>query len=94
MRLLFERNGLTNQPITLADISKAASDVAGHDLSAFFETYINKREALPISKTMQQLGLDLRGQSYAADMFLIEMPNATPRQLALRRSILGRWVTR
>jgi len=42
-----------------------------------------------MAETLAKIGLELRGQPYAADVFLIENPSADPKALALRRSIFG-----
>lgn len=89
IRLLFTRFGQTSKPVTEKDIVAAASDVAGHDLRAFFDHYVQARNDLPLAETFTKLGLELRGQPYAADMYLTEAPHATARQRALRASLLG-----
>ena len=89
MRLLFERHGLTRQPVSSDDIRKAASDVIGRDLSGFFDKYVAKREELPVAETLAKLGLELRGQPYAADVFLIDAPSISAAQRTLRHAIFG-----
>jgi predicted metalloprotease with PDZ domain len=89
MRLLYIRNGLAGKPLTDADFRAALSEVSGHDLGAVLDTYVDKRTELPIAETLAKLGLELRGQPYAADIFLIENPTAPPEALALRRSMFA-----
>ncbi|HEX3581059.1 MAG TPA: M1 family aminopeptidase [Thermoanaerobaculia bacterium] len=89
MRLLFTRFGLTGKPVTEKDIIAAASEVAGRDLQPFFDRYVHARNDLPLAETLAKLGLELRGQPYAEDMYLADASHSTPRQQALRASLLG-----
>jgi predicted metalloprotease with PDZ domain len=89
MRLLYDTHGRTVKPIALADIAAAASRIAGRDLTAFFDTYVTKRNELPIGETLAKLGLDLRGQPYAADMYVVPVASPSVRQTALRKSIFA-----
>lgn len=89
MRLLYARNGVTGKPLTTADVRSAVSEVAGSDLGSVFDTYVDKRNELPISETLAKIGITLRGQPYAADLFLIEDRAASPKALALRRAMFG-----
>ncbi|HEX3107581.1 MAG TPA: hypothetical protein VHU41_00700, partial [Thermoanaerobaculia bacterium] len=67
MRLLYERNGLTRQPLTIEDVAKAVEDVAHASARELLAKYVEQRNELPIAATIEQLGLTLRGQPYAAD---------------------------
>jgi predicted metalloprotease with PDZ domain len=84
MRLLYARNGLTRKPIATADIQSALEEVGGRSFAAFFQTYIAERHELPIGETLAKLGIEVHGQPYAADLFLID---AKPSEL--RRSMFG-----
>jgi predicted metalloprotease with PDZ domain len=85
MRELFTKHGLTGSAVALDDISAAASAAAGHDLAPFFAKYVETREKLPTAELMRSLGWELIGQSYAADMILVESGGPT----TLRRAIFG-----
>lgn len=89
VRLLFTRFGMTGKALTEKDVVAAASEVAGHDLQPFFDKYVHARNDLPLAETFAKLGLELRGQPYAMDMYLTEAPHPTPRQRALRAAMLG-----
>ncbi|HYI08163.1 MAG TPA: M1 family aminopeptidase [Thermoanaerobaculia bacterium] len=89
VRLLFTRFGQTGTPIAEKDIIAAASEVAGRDLQPFFDRYVHARNDLPLAETLQKLGLELRGQPYAGDMYLVEVPTPSAAQRALRTSLLG-----
>jgi predicted metalloprotease with PDZ domain len=89
MRLLYVRNGLTGKPLTMADLRAALSEVVGYDLGPVLDSYVDKRNALPIAETLAKLGIELRGQTYAADVFLIEQPSAPTKALALRRAMFA-----
>ncbi|MBV8518435.1 MAG: hypothetical protein JO197_13645 [Acidobacteria bacterium] len=89
MRLLFDRYGRARTPISEAELRAAASEVAGRDLAPWFEKYIHTREDLPLAATLLQLGLELRGQPYAADVYLINVAKPTPAQSALRAQFFG-----
>ena len=84
MRLLYERNGLAKKPLTVDDIRSAVETVAGKSYESFFKTYIAERNQLPIESTLAKLGIEVHGQPYAADMFLID---AKPSKL--RREMFG-----
>ena len=84
MRLLYERNGLAKKPLTVDDVQKAVDDVSGRDNAKFFDTYVLERNELPAAEIFTKLGLDLRGQPYAADVFLIETKPS-----ALRNAMFG-----
>jgi predicted metalloprotease with PDZ domain len=84
MRLLYERYGLVKKPLTLAAVQSAVEEIAGHSFASFFENYVSKRNDLPLSDTFQKLGIEMRGQPYAADMYLIKVKD-TP----LRRAMFG-----
>lgn len=87
MRLLYARNGVTGKSLTTADVRSAVSEVAGRDLGSVFDTYVEKRNELPIAETLAKIGITLRGQPYAADIFLVEDPAAPPNAVALRRAM-------
>jgi len=58
-------------------------------MGTIFETYVERRTELPVAETLGKLGFELRGQPYAADVFLIEKRPADPAAIALRRSMFG-----
>ena len=89
VRLLYARNGAAQKPLTTEDVRAAVSEVAGRDLSSVFDTYVAKRNELPIAETLHKIGIDMRGQPYAADLFLVPERSPKPKQLALRRAIFG-----
>jgi predicted metalloprotease with PDZ domain len=88
VRLLYTTH--SGKPITLADIASAASTVAGRDLSDFFQTYVVKRNELPLAETLMKLGLDLRGQPYAADIYIVPVASPTAAQSSMRQRIFGK----
>jgi predicted metalloprotease with PDZ domain len=90
MSILFERYGKPRKPITENDIRAAVNEVAGRDLSAFFEQYLHARNELPLAETFAKLGLELRGQPYAADMYVVEMPAPSAAQKELRAQMFGK----
>jgi len=85
MRLLYVRNALAKKPLTPADFRAALSEVAGRELGSVIDEYVDKRNELPIGETLGKMGIELRGQPYAADVFLIEKQSAN----AVRRAIFG-----
>jgi predicted metalloprotease with PDZ domain len=89
MRLLFDRFGRTHKPVSEADIRAAASEVAGRDLAPWFEKYVHQREDLPLAATLNQLGFELRGQPYAADVYLVDVAKPTAAQSLLRAQFFG-----
>jgi predicted metalloprotease with PDZ domain len=89
VRRLYETHGQQGKPIALADIAAAASSVAGRDLSTFFEKFVTQRNELPLGETLAKAGLDLRGQPYAGDMYVVPVTPPTARQLAMRKSLFG-----
>ena len=84
MSLLYDRNGLAKKPLTVDDIRSAVEEIARRPFADFFQTYVMQRNALPIEKTLAKLGIEMHGQPYAADMFLIDA-KPTP----LRRAMFG-----
>ena len=84
MRLLYERYGLVKKPLTLAAVQSAVEEIAGRSFAAFFENYVSKRNDLPLSDTFQKLGIEMRGQPYAADMYLINVKETSLRRAMFR----------
>ena len=60
MRLLYERYALPKPGFTPDDAVKAASEVAGTDLSGFFHRYITGKEALPYQTYFSYAGVDVQ----------------------------------
>jgi predicted metalloprotease with PDZ domain len=60
MRLLYERYALPKPGFTPEDAVKAASEVAGTDLSEFFHRYITGKEALPYQTYFGYAGVDVQ----------------------------------
>jgi predicted metalloprotease with PDZ domain len=87
--LLFQRHGVSGRPLTERDVQRAVSDVAGRDMAPFFARYVDAHEALPLRETLGALGLSLRGQPYAADLYLTDVDRPSRAQLRLRTELFG-----
>ena len=61
MRLLMRRYGLPKPGFVHGDIRRAVNEVAGRDLSGWFNRYVADREAYPIEATLKKAGLDVEG---------------------------------
>ena len=84
MRLLYERHGLAKQPLTVAAVQATVEEIGGHSYADFFQNYVLKRNELPVSDTLRKLGVEMRGQPYAADMYLVNVKDTD-----LRRKMFG-----
>lgn len=85
MALLYDRYGLTRQPYTYDDVIRAASDVAGTDVSEFFRRYIAGLERMPIERWLVMLGFEPLVQDYAEELYLIDRGSTPLRASWLRQ---------
>ena len=77
---------LQGRGYTELDVERAASEVAGEDLHAWFERYVGGTDDLDYDAALAKLGLRLvRGDTWRID----ELPNATPDQRRIREG----WVS-
>jgi len=58
-RLLWDRFGRAERPITDADVRAAAAEIAGKPLTAFFEHYVRGTEDLQLTAWLERAGLDV-----------------------------------
>ena len=65
MRLLYLRYALPKPGFEPDDPARAASEIAGHDMSGFFRSYISGKEALPYEQYFGYAGLRVARESQA-----------------------------
>ena len=75
MRLLLQRHNPPKPGYGEDEIRATVSEVAGNDLSAFYDVLTRSTEEMPFSESLGYAGLDTS---------LRPLPNATPEQIALR----------
>ena len=80
MRLLMARHNLPKPGYGEDEIRNVVSEVAGQDLSAFYDTLARSTQEMPFAECLGYAGLDLD---------LHPLPDATPEQIALRKSWAG-----
>ncbi|CAN5278146.1 hypothetical protein BH09BAC6_BH09BAC6_11210 [soil metagenome] len=84
MREMYTRYGKTTVPYKYDDIIKVCSEIAGHDLSAFFTAYISGTQLIPLDKYLGYAGLQA---SQGGDIQL--NANATTAEKDLLKTLLG-----
>ena len=60
MRLMYSRYALPKAGFEPADAVRAASEVAGADMSAFFERYVTGKDALPYQRDFAYAGIEVQ----------------------------------
>ena len=75
--------------IILADINRIASDLAGKDLSPFFDVYVEGVELISLSASLRRMGLDLTWTGGGGRASIRRIREAGPEARRLRRFILG-----
>lgn len=78
MKVLYRRRLLT-----LADVRRAVSTIAGRPMDSFFDMHIQGREVLPLAESLQLAGLELRTEiaelpeAVAVTATLLQCPSVT-----------------
>jgi len=62
--------------------------VAGADLAAFFASYVDGRETLPLAELVEQFGYVLV-ENLQGEMFLVRPERSTPVQESMRKALFG-----
>ena len=88
LKLMYQRRAVLDQPWTWPDLIQAATDVAGSDMGPFFTNYVAGLEPLPLDPALKRLGFLLVGQTYAAEMYVLPDPAATPEARARGQTYL------
>ncbi|MCL6566899.1 MAG: PDZ domain-containing protein [Acidobacteriia bacterium] len=70
MRLLYERHALPRPGFTPEDAVRAASEIAGKDLSEFFRRYVEGREPLPYEEYFGYAGIEVERVPQSAQPWL------------------------
>lgn len=76
-RLMFTRFGLTGKEWTPRDLVHVSSEVAGTDLSAFFEKYISSSNPLPVKECLAAAGFDGSILNFSGEAYVTPKPNPT-----------------
>ncbi|MDH3492431.1 MAG: hypothetical protein OEM82_02690 [Acidobacteriota bacterium] len=83
MRKMFEK--YTETSYEYEDLVATASEVAGEDISGFFRSYVDGKEAIPIEENLNKIGYKVYGVIYEAEMYLIPQKPTGLRELWLRK---------
>jgi predicted metalloprotease with PDZ domain len=77
-RLMFTRFDLTGKQWTPEDLVQSASEVAGTDLSSFFQKYIVVPSPLPVQECLATAGFDASILNYSGEAFVTPKQNPSP----------------
>ncbi len=85
MRAMFKKYRET--PYKYSDLVATASEVAGEDISSFFNTYVDGKETVPVEKNLNKIGYKVYDVVYEAEMYLVLQEKSELRNLWLRNKI-------
>ena len=85
MRQMYDEFAKTDRKYTLADIRRLAGAVAGADLSALFQRYVEGTELIPLDAYLSPLGLEVAG---GKELAIRKKPQPTAGQQRLLEQIL------
>ena len=77
---MFEKFGITGKQWKPQDLVRVSSEVAGTDLSSFFEKYIADANPLPVQECLANAGFDGLILDYGGEANVT--PTANPNRLA------------
>ncbi len=84
---LYNQYGKTNTPYELANVITSANQVAGKNLTPFFDDYVTGTKRIPVTEYLADMGLQLDG--YMEDVYISAAENPTTQQLEIKKGILG-----
>lgn len=89
MRLLYERFGLTGKPYSYDDLVKAAGEIVGRDMSAFFRKYVEGSELAPVEDYLRRAGFDGYLVPDDGEIYIKKSFAATAKQSAIQRGLFS-----
>jgi predicted metalloprotease with PDZ domain len=89
MRKLWERYGLTAQPLTYVDVVNTVGDVMGHDMTQFFQDYVGGTQELPFRDDLARIGVAAYDQPFGGEAYLTIEPHAGAQQQAYEAFMSG-----
>jgi predicted metalloprotease with PDZ domain len=75
--IMERRFGSTGTKYTPDDLRRAASEVAGTDLTAFFSRYIASTEPLPVKECLSDAGFDASIVDYGGEVYVRQLDEAS-----------------
>jgi predicted metalloprotease with PDZ domain len=87
-RLMESRFGLTVTEYTSEDLQRAASEVAGINLAAFFSHYIASPESLPVKECLSDAGFEASIVDYGGEVYLNRVLTPSPMARSIRQQLL------
>jgi predicted metalloprotease with PDZ domain len=88
-RLMESRFGLTGKEYSPEDLQRAASAVAGTDLTGFFSRYIASPESLPVKECLLEAGFGASIVDYGGEVYISPMLSPSASALAIRRRLFN-----
>lgn len=87
LRILYRDFARAGKTYTNDDLRRIASELAGRDLTAFFDEHVHGGALVDHGPVFAALGLQL--DAMLEEIYLTPAPDATPDQRALREALLG-----
>ncbi len=88
MNIMYSKFGKNKLPYKYEDIIKVSSEIAGTDLSGFFNAYISGVQVIPINKYLADAGLEVSGQN--GSTVIQPNMNASPGEKNLLKAMLSK----
>lgn len=85
MRAMFKKYRVT--PYKYSDLTATASEVAGEDISSFFNIYVDGKETIPVEKNLNKIGYKVYDVVYEAEMYLVLQEKCELRNLWMRNKV-------
>jgi len=82
MKLMWQRYGQTGQAYTYEDLIKAVSDVAGGDMTSFFDRYVAGTDELPFRSNLARIGVAVYDQPFGGEAYVKVKPLIAKDRLA------------
>jgi predicted metalloprotease with PDZ domain len=88
-RLMESRFGLTGNEYTAEDLQRAASEVAGTNLTRFFARYIASSESFPVKECLADAGFEASIVNYGGEVYIGRALSPSASALAIRGRLLN-----
>jgi len=88
-RLMESRFGLTGNEYTPEDVQRAASEIAGTDLTRFFARYIASSESLPVKECLSDAGFEASIVDYGGEVYISRALSPSASALAIQRRLFN-----
>jgi predicted metalloprotease with PDZ domain len=82
MKLMWQRFGQAGQAYNYEDLVKAVSDVAGRDMTPFFDKYVAGTDELPFRNDLARIGVAAYDQPFGGEAYVKVNPRNAAERLA------------